>query len=578
MLFKAIEQVSRLIAFDKSRFIFLIIILGFTAMLETFGFASIIPLMESVLDSDNPSNVGRFFQSLFNFFGIELTIYSSALMFLILMLTKNFLRVYSEFLRSDISYAFKTNSIKSIAQSNLNSKYEKYIKAKQGTLINNTITETQNSTMGLQQLVFLISGVITLPLFFFLMLYSSFELTLGLLFVSILVYISLDRPIKNYARKVGLEEIKLNQEITSDITEAYSGFRQIRVLDITDVVIKKIHLKLKRLKFILVKWDVISSSTIPITEMSLVFIIVGYFFLMEAFYTNVDYKNIIPTLSMIVVVAYKSMSQLSRLLVNKMALDRYVPSMSLVGDLINSSSNKLEKREKKKLKSTNYKDLGDLYLDHVNFGYDKNTILKDLTGVFKIGEISLIMGPSGSGKSTLVDILLGLNKPQSGIVSLKGINSLNSNQGDWKSNIGYVSQETFLFHLSIKENLLLGAKRTSIKKIRSFCKLAEIDDFIMSLPNRYDTNLDDKGLNLSGGQRQRISIARALLRDPFILIFDEATSALDKKTSEKIMKNIRSVRKEKIIIFISHDLSMRKYCDSYFEISKGKLVSHEEKN
>lgn len=214
----------------------------------------------------------------------------------------------------------------------------------------------------------------------------------------------------------------------------------------------------------------------------------------------------------------------------------------------------------------------EIKFENVSFGYDRDkAILKDIHWVIHKGESVALIGPSGSGKSTLVHLLLHLFEPSSGKITIDGISIRDIKNASLSRLISLVTQETFIFHATIRENILFGSQGISLEKVKEAAKLACLDEFMMSLPDGYETIVGDKGYKLSGGQRQRIAIARAFLRDPQIIIFDEATSSLDVESEAQVQEACHRLFKGRTSIIISHRLSSIKEADKIFIIKTGKI-------
>ncbi|TVP60701.1 MAG: ABC transporter ATP-binding protein [Halomonadaceae bacterium] len=185
-----------------------------------------------------------------------------------------------------------------------------------------------------------------------------------------------------------------------------------------------------------------------------------------------------------------------------------------------------------------------------------------------------LVGGTGAGKTTLVDIILGLLRPTQGRLQIDETPVTDSNLRQWQATLGYVPQHIFLMDASVAENIALGVPKDNIdrQKVEDCARLAQVHDFIMEqLPRHYDGEVGERGLRLSGGQRQRIGIARALYRDPDILVFDEATSALDTITERAVMDAVSALSQQKTIIMIAHRLSTVKYCDNILLLDQGEI-------
>ena len=211
----------------------------------------------------------------------------------------------------------------------------------------------------------------------------------------------------------------------------------------------------------------------------------------------------------------------------------------------------------------------------VNFSYDKNITdltLEKININIKKGGITALVGGSGGGKSTISDICLGLITPNSGtiLVDDKPLEDLDKNS--YRRKVGYVTQDAQLFNDSVKNNIAWARPEATLSEIESATKQAFAHDFILELPNKYNTQLGDRGVRISGGQRQRICLARAILQNPEILILDEATSALDAESEKKIHDAVTKLRGNVTILIIAHRLATVKTADIVYVIENGKIL------
>ncbi|WP_371170234.1 ABC transporter ATP-binding protein [Aliiroseovarius sp. 2305UL8-7] len=215
-------------------------------------------------------------------------------------------------------------------------------------------------------------------------------------------------------------------------------------------------------------------------------------------------------------------------------------------------------------------------LRNVGFSYAGGSQgIADISFTITAGMSVGIVGGTGAGKTTLIDLLLGLLSPKEGKISVDGTNLNGTNVQDWQASIGYVPQSIFLADMSIAENIALGTPCAEIDmaRVRQCAKLAQLAEFIEgTLPEGYDTCIGEAGVRLSGGQRQRIGIARALYRDPDILVFDEATSALDGITEREVMQAIAALHGHKTIVMIAHRMSTVAACDKIILLDQGRIA------
>ena len=214
-----------------------------------------------------------------------------------------------------------------------------------------------------------------------------------------------------------------------------------------------------------------------------------------------------------------------------------------------------------------------LIISHLNFRYGtRDLVLKDINLKIKHGEKIAFVGESGSGKTTLAKLLIRLYEQEKGSIKLDSIDIREFSIKQIRDNISYISQNTFLFSGTIKENLLFGNSHANNDDISRVCRMCELEEYINSLPLKYNTRIEENGKNLSGGQKQRLAIARALLRNPRILIMDEATSNLDYITEKTIENMINKFSKNMTTIIIAHRLSTIKDCDKIFVFKDGQIV------
>jgi ATP-binding cassette, subfamily B, bacterial len=216
---------------------------------------------------------------------------------------------------------------------------------------------------------------------------------------------------------------------------------------------------------------------------------------------------------------------------------------------------------------------GEIELKDVTFAYpDRSTVIENLSLKIPAGQTIAIVGATGSGKSTLVKLLLRLYEIQSGAITLDGINIQDLHLADLRRSIGLVSQDVFLFHGSVRENIAYGTPDATLDSVIAAAKIAEADDFIDRLPEHYDTIVGERGQKLSGGQRQRIAIARAVLKNPPILILDEATSAVDNETEAAIQRSLDRITLDRTTIAIAHRLSTIRNAHRIYVMERGQLV------
>lgn len=210
----------------------------------------------------------------------------------------------------------------------------------------------------------------------------------------------------------------------------------------------------------------------------------------------------------------------------------------------------------------------------VSFSYGRESVLRDVSFAVKAGEVVALVGRTGSGKTTVADLLMRFHDPDSGGIEIDGVDLRRIERNSLLDQMAVVTQETFLFDGTIAENIRYGRVDASDDEIRAAARAARVDEFAANLPDGYDTEVGTEGVRLSGGQRQRITIARALLKNPAILIFDEATSALDSKSENLVQEAIDSLLGGRTVFVIAHRLSTIRRADRIIVLEDGRVSQH----
>jgi subfamily B ATP-binding cassette protein MsbA len=218
---------------------------------------------------------------------------------------------------------------------------------------------------------------------------------------------------------------------------------------------------------------------------------------------------------------------------------------------------------------------GDVVFDHVTFSYDEGkTVLHDVSFRSAPDTVTALVGPSGSGKSTIIGLIAAFYTPREGAILVDGVDLSTIRLDSYRTQLGVVLQDTFLFDGTIRENVAFSRPGATEEQIREACRIARVDEFAESFEKGYDTVVGERGVKLSGGQRQRVSIARAILADPAILILDEATSSLDSESEALIQEGLSYLMRGRTTFVIAHRLSTIRRADQILVVEGGRIVEH----
>ena len=370
------------------------------------------------------------------------------------------------------------------------------------------------------------------------------------------------------------KKLKLIWEKKTGLTgELVRGIRDIKVLNASNTILnqtsnKIVEASVEEIKMLNVRriYQFIENNLTALFDF--IFIIIGCYLYSKSMLT-------IP----IFVIVYNYQSKVKNLLSGVVQIIEYNKKFVVAADRIFEVIGN-EKFKKEKFGNLDIKKLeGNIKFDNVSFGYDKKKIINKMNFEIKPNEKVAFVGKSGAGKTTIFSLITKLYTVKDGNIRIDNYNIKDLTCDSLRNNMSIITQNPYIFNFSIKENLLLAREDAKMKEIREACKLACIDDFIMKLPNKYDTMVGENGVILSGGQKQRLAIARALLMKTEIILFDEATSALDNETQSEIKTAIDNLKGEYTILIVAHRLSTVIDCDRIFVVDEGKIVdsgSHKE--
>lgn len=553
----------------KKLAIILVFLMLLTALLESVGLAILVPFFEKIM-GNNSSHITRIIDYPLSLLNMENNIFAISVLFLSIIFFKNLIRLLTLYFSQYLSFSMREKWISQINNHYLSQPYGDIIKFKQGFLINNLINIPTTVSSGLIKISEFLISLFMVIVYYLLILLIDIKATALISIIGIILYFIIVKANKSIALMFGSQEVSLMQEINNSAAENISAMRQIRTFSLEKILSKKLRDYVIKFRNISIKFEIFKAIPGSIIEI-LTFIIIFSFALIMYSSSPESLRSSIPLFTVFVVSSQRLLKQLNSLVINRVDIIRFMPSFELIKSIIDESNiNDQIQINKKSMKP----EQGDILFKNVTFAYNDEKIILDNVS-FKIpkGVTTAIIGESGIGKSTLADLIIGLYSPNSGEIKINNTNTQNFNIINWKKNIGFVSQDNFLFHASILDNIRYGDLNSSEKDIINASKLANAHNFINKLPDGYETIVGDRGLLLSGGQKQRIAIARALVRDPDILIFDEATSALDIETEKSLLKDIFNISKGKTVIVISHRIETVKSADNLLKMENGKIFN-----
>jgi len=391
----------------------------------------------------------------------------------------------------------------------------------------------------------------------------------GVLVVVGTVFYLISSPIFRYWGEVTLQ---LERDLIKWINQSFTGIRDVKLLHAQGYLNRIIReTTVRRAHFLC-----LSTTSIHIPRLLIeTIVIIGFLGIVLILLSSEQSSaNIVSTLGLFGMAALRLMPSMNRLLTSASEVRRSAAFIDQIYDAFKPGDQQavsvLHEQEKTKPVPFNR----NLELKEVSYTYPKadQHALKAFSLVINKGETVGFVGSSGAGKSTLMDIFLGLLEPRSGQLLIDGSDAYENIEG-WQKNIGFVPQQVFVMDDTIRRNIAFAVDDGDISdpRIETVLKMTQLDAFVESLPDGLDTVLGEHGTRLSGGQRQRIAIARALYRDPGVLVFDEATSALDNVTEREISHAIETLSGDKTILIVAHRLSTVRKCDRIIFMKEGRI-------
>lgn len=443
-----------------------------------------------------------------------------------------------------------------------------------GEFINRVVNDSATITDTFRQFINVFTTLFTAVLIFIYILLNSYIVALEILIYFVVFYL-FSKTFLPIIKKAQREITEEKDKTIAEVNESIRGIREIRALGIrtkvNEIVKRIINIMFIKTKKQMVDEENYYSVAYALGALLEVVVFITCIILMSQGKSGVGFFMAMTYY------IYRFTFLVEWLMNFSTSYQKMRVSVERVQEIV---GNKLYKDiEFGSLDKTDIK--GNIEFKNVTFGYseEEGNILENFNLTIPSNESIAIVGKSGQGKSTIFNLLLRYFEPKEGVILIDD-NPLDSfTEEAMHQNIAIIRQDPFIFNKSILDNFKIMDSKVTLDQIRKYCKLAEIDDYIMSLPNKYDTLIGEGGVNLSGGQKQRLAIARALLKNSKIILFDEATSALDNENQNKIKKAIDNLVKDHTIVIVAHRLSTIIDADIIYLIDKGKVAAsgtHEE--
>jgi ATP-binding cassette subfamily C protein len=547
----------------------LILLMGTVAVVEGLGMALLLPLLTAigVAASSDGGSVGAWLDTLLAAFGLTASAYRVALALLVVFAAQLVLQVGQQWWLSHLQRDYGARWQRRLFDAFVHAEWGFFAEHKLGDLTNLIAQETFRLAGAFLILAQLAGMLVATAVYLALACSIAWQVTAVLIALGLALFAA----VRSFGRKnfeIGLRLGPLASELNVLLTEYLGGVRLIKTTSTEDVAVARVA-------------AVIDDMTVQHTWATFLPLLVRAIFEFAAFAALCfilvfGYQNLaIPAARMLVVLALfvRLLPRFNALQQNVQMLGTYVPAFDAATRMLDEADRACEHAGNGGASAGAMTvPRGPLTIAIDRGGYRGVTTLRDVTLHLPERGVIGVVGESGAGKSTLVNCLLGLAEIQAGTVSLGGADMRDVPIRAWRRHFGYVPQDTVLFHLSIRENIMWGMPNASPQDVERAARQALAHDFILEQPHGYDSIVGDDGVRLSGGQRQRLAIARALLAGPRMLIMDEATNALDFASEAAVLETIDRLRQDICVIMVAHRLSSVRNADLIVVLSKGAVV------
>ena len=437
-----------------------------------------------------------------------------------------------------------------------------------GDLMTYINTEVSRATMAVRSLIKIAISLITISVFLVFLILISWQLTL--LAVVLLGSVALINQISiKYAKSAGRELSKSAAALSNQSIEVLSGIRLVKSVANENTEYDTIDSLIARREQAEYSSQLIHASVGPVNEVSSILALLGLVVIGRSLFGN-QIEAFASVILTYLVILFRMLPFIGQLNAARNKLANSGPSVEIIEEFLRRDNKPIMPSGDREFKGLKRK----IQFKNLWFRYPSSDgwSLQNVDLVLPKGETLALVGASGAGKSTMADLLARFYDPVKGLIEIDGVDLKDFDINHYRKNIGIVSQDTFLFNASVRDNIRYGRASATDEEVFQAAKRANASEFIQKLPEGFDTFIGDRGVLLSGGQRQRLAIARALLQDPEILILDEATSALDTVSERLVQQALEDLSQERTTLVIAHRLSTVKKAHQIAVLDKGKVV------
>ena len=561
---------------QKIRLLILLIVIIGGAFLETLGVSAVLPLVNIVTEPEiiHTNKYLRLTGETLGIQDVRTYVLIAALALIAVYIIKNIYILFMYNLQYRYTYNNQRRVSYRIMQCYLSQDYLFHVDHNVSELIRNCSADVNGFFIVVLSVIQLVTECCTCAFLVAFLLMQDIATTIMILILMALFILVVMGVFRKKLTRYGQRNRELGALTNKWLLQAFQGIKDIKVANKEEYFLNRYDQSFKNLVSIVRRQSILSIAPRPIMETVCICGLLGFISL--RIYTGGEMENFIPVISVFAVAAIRMLPSFNRIsgyvgtiMFNKPSLEAVYEDLRSIESLRKALEDDNEDDTKIDLKNG-------VRCENITFAYParpEKKIVNDVSLEIPKNKSVAFVGSSGSGKTTLADIILGVLKPEKGHIFADDID-VYEHLHAWHSIVGYIPQTIYMIDDTVRANVAFGVAPEDIndEDIWRALKEAQLDDFIREQPEGLDTNIGSMGVKLSGGQRQRIGIARALYRNPKVLILDEATSALDNETETAVMEAIDSLAGSKTMIIIAHRLTTIRNCDIIYEVRDGKVT------
>ncbi|UCD54974.1 MAG: ABC transporter ATP-binding protein [Candidatus Omnitrophota bacterium] len=540
------------------------VLVVFVSVVEAACLFTVGPLVDVLIHPalENISPLTQKVMNVMQFFDIPLVLKSCLIVFIVFVILSSALRILVRYSILSIKYIVLRDLTVGTFSDFFHARWYFFSSSGQGKLLNTFLRELNIVAEAFRAVAYFFAGTLQLIFYLAIPFYISWQVTS----ISLMSAILLSCPfilLGKICYWLGKLNTETSNRLAALIQENFTLAKVVLGFGKQEKSIDNLASTFDVHRKITVKSQTINLA-IPILYRPL-----GVAVLAAAIISAQWFKIPISEMAVLLLALLQVVVSIGNLIMRKNSLDNSLPSYEQVNDL--------QRKAKEWKQATGGKIFSgfnkEIIIEGVSFAYPGHEpVLKDINVKIPKGKMIAFVGKSGAGKSTLIDMIMGFNEFITGRITFDGVNIEEFNVSSYRKRIGYVPQDSILFNMTIRDNLLWAKEDATQEEIKYACRQANADEFIEAFSHGYDTLVGDRGIRLSGGQCQRVALARAILRRPELLILDEATSSLDSRSERLIQEATENIAKETTVIVIAHRLSTIVNADYMYVMEKGRIV------